>query len=148
MVSPKHFGRQSIGLALFGCKNRPVYQICVFPDKSLGRRYEGSIIEQVGVYDPLPNAKNEKLVSLNYGRLKYWIGQRNAEVSVPVLELLGLAGFYPIHPRTYIRAKENTLILAQKLKEAQEAASEKQKEEDGQNEEQVDEKKSAPGNQA
>ena len=56
-------------------------------------------------------------------------------------ESTGLAGFYPIHPRTYIRAKENTLILAQKLKEAQEAASEKQKEEDGQNEEQVDEKK-------
>ena len=56
-------------------------------------------------------------------------------------EFTGLAGFYPIHPRTYIRAKENTLILAQKLKEAQEAASEKQTEEDEQNEEQVDEKK-------
>ncbi|VBB29083.1 unnamed protein product, partial [Acanthocheilonema viteae] len=39
-------GRPSIGLALFGCKNRPAYRIVVFPDKAYGRHHEGSIIEE------------------------------------------------------------------------------------------------------
>lgn len=44
----KHLaGRPSIGLALFGCKNRPVYRIVVLPDKAYGRHHEGSIIEEV-----------------------------------------------------------------------------------------------------
>lgn len=49
-VNPKTFGRPTIGLALFGCTNRPFYHIAVFPDKSLGRRYEGNIIEQVNFF--------------------------------------------------------------------------------------------------
>ncbi|CEF61219.1 28S ribosomal protein S16, mitochondrial [Strongyloides ratti] len=130
LVNPKLFGKPSIGLALFGCKNRPFYQICVFPDKTLGRRYEGNILEQVGSFDPLPNTNNEKLVALNIGRLKYWIGKREAEVSVPVLELLGLAGLLPIHPKTYIRAKDNTAYL-EKLRIEKEK---KQKEEEEQKE--------------
>ncbi|VDN42274.1 unnamed protein product, partial [Gongylonema pulchrum] len=40
-------GRPSIGLALFGCKNRPAYRIVVLPDRAYGRPYEGSIIEEV-----------------------------------------------------------------------------------------------------
>lgn len=48
LVNPKTFGQPTIGLALFGCTNRPFYQICVFPDRALGRRHEESIIEQVG----------------------------------------------------------------------------------------------------
>ncbi|KJH50891.1 SEFIR domain protein [Dictyocaulus viviparus] len=59
IVNPKFYGRPSIGLALFGCTNRPFYQICVFPDRALGRRYEG------------------------------------------------LSGLFPIHPKTFIRAKHN-----------------------------------------
>lgn len=121
----------------FGCTNRPFYQICVFPDRALGRRHEDSIIEQVchffrqiplsmvpfssslhaflfipitflskycvgepiiiiqvGTFDPLPNTRNEKLVALNIERIKYWIGERNVHVSVPVLELLGMYFFY------------------------------------------------------
>lgn len=107
LVIPKYFGRPSIGLALFGCANRPFYHVCVFPDRALGRRYEGNIIEQLGTFDPLPNSRNEKLVSLNFGRLKYWIGERDAHISVPVLELLGLSGLFPIHPKTFIRARHN-----------------------------------------
>ncbi|TMS35654.1 hypothetical protein L596_003013 [Steinernema carpocapsae] len=107
LVIPKYFGKPSIGLALFGCSNRPFYQICVFPDRALGRRHESSILEQVGTFDPLPNSRNEKLVSLNYGRLKYWIGEREAHISVPVLELLGLSGLFPVHPKTFIRARNN-----------------------------------------
>uniref|UniRef100_A0A0K0CY19 Small ribosomal subunit protein bS16m n=1 Tax=Angiostrongylus cantonensis TaxID=6313 RepID=A0A0K0CY19_ANGCA len=116
LVIPKYFGRPSIGLALFGCANRPFYHVCVFPDRALGRRYEGNIIEQLGTFDPLPNSTNEKLVSLNFGRLKYWIGERDAHISVPVLELLGLSGLFPIHPKTFIRARHN--------REATSAASE------------------------
>uniref|UniRef100_A0AC34GRT0 Small ribosomal subunit protein bS16m n=1 Tax=Panagrolaimus sp. ES5 TaxID=591445 RepID=A0AC34GRT0_9BILA len=115
LINPKTFGRPSIGLALFGCTNRPFYHICIFPDRSLGRRYEENIIEQVGTFDPLPNAQNEKLVSMNIGRLKYWIGERNAQISVPVLELLGLSGLFPIHPKTYIRAKDHRETLAQQV---------------------------------
>jgi hypothetical protein len=42
-------GRPSIGLALFGCINRPYYRIVVFPDRCTGRRHEGNIIEQVSI---------------------------------------------------------------------------------------------------
>ncbi|KAI6239491.1 Protein CBR-MRPS-16 [Aphelenchoides fujianensis] len=89
LVNPLTFGRPSIGLALFGCTNRPFYHLVVFPDKRLGRRYSGNILEQLGTFDPLPNFNNEKLVALNIGRIKYWIGARDAHISVPVLELLG-----------------------------------------------------------
>uniref|UniRef100_A0A8R1HLF7 Small ribosomal subunit protein bS16m n=1 Tax=Caenorhabditis japonica TaxID=281687 RepID=A0A8R1HLF7_CAEJA len=123
LVIPKYYGRPSIGLALFGCTNRPFYHVCVFPDRALGRRYESNILEQVGTFDPLPNQKNEKLVALNFGRLKYWIGERNAHISVPVLELLGLSGLFPIHPKSFIRAKDNRQLIAdQQLKIAAEAA--------------------------
>uniref|UniRef100_A0A914R4U7 Small ribosomal subunit protein bS16m n=1 Tax=Panagrolaimus davidi TaxID=227884 RepID=A0A914R4U7_9BILA len=122
LINPKTFGRPSIGLALFGCTNRPFYHICIFPDRSLGRRFEGNIIEQVGTFDPLPNAKNEKLVSMNIERLKYWIGKRNAQISVPVLELLGLSGLFPIHPKAYIRAKDQRETLAQQVAALQIAA--------------------------
>ncbi|XP_039314932.1 probable 28S ribosomal protein S16, mitochondrial isoform X3 [Solenopsis invicta] len=63
-------------------------------------------IEQVGVYDPLPNVYNEKLVSFNYERIQYWLARR-AQVSKPVADLLGLAGYLPVHPRTYMRAWRN-----------------------------------------
>uniref|UniRef100_F1LAZ6 Small ribosomal subunit protein bS16m n=1 Tax=Ascaris suum TaxID=6253 RepID=F1LAZ6_ASCSU len=126
LVLPKYFGRPSIGLALFGCANRPFYHICVFPDRALGRRSESSILEQVGTFDPLPNVRNEKLVALNIGRIKYWIGERNAHISVPVLELLGLCGLFPIHPKTFIRAR-NCRRLAEAA--AQQAALKKEAEE-------------------
>uniref|UniRef100_A0A0N4ZY90 Small ribosomal subunit protein bS16m n=1 Tax=Parastrongyloides trichosuri TaxID=131310 RepID=A0A0N4ZY90_PARTI len=126
LVNPKLFGKPSIGLALFGCKNRPFYQICVFPDKSFGRRYEGNILEQIGSFDPLPNFNNEKVVALNIGRLKYWIGKKEAHISVPVLELLGLSGLLPVHPKTYIRAKDNREYL-EKLKLEKEEAENKEK---------------------
>lgn len=46
------------------------------------------VIEQVGTYDPLPNEKNEKLVTFNFERVRHWIGS-GAHVSTPVAELLG-----------------------------------------------------------
>ncbi|VDN02228.1 unnamed protein product [Thelazia callipaeda] len=81
-------GRPSIGLALFGCKNRPAYRIVVFPHKAYGRHHEDSIIEELGAFDPLPNYRNEKLVACDITRLKYWIGERDAHISPSLLELL------------------------------------------------------------
>lgn len=63
-------------------------------------------IEQLGTYDPIPNTNNEKLVSLNFERIQYWIA-KGAHMSTPVAELLGLCGFYPKHPRSYMTAWRN-----------------------------------------
>uniref|UniRef100_A0A0K0EQM0 Small ribosomal subunit protein bS16m n=1 Tax=Strongyloides stercoralis TaxID=6248 RepID=A0A0K0EQM0_STRER len=131
LVNPKLFGKPSIGLVLFGCKNRPFYQICVLPDRALGRRYEGNIIEQIGSFDPLPNKNNEKLVAINIDRLKYWLGKREANVSLPLLELLGLSGLLPIHPKTFIRAKQNTEYLEKLRLEAEKQKEKEQQQQQG-----------------
>lgn len=83
-----------------GCTNRPFYHIQV-SDKY----WEPSdqCIEQVGTYDPMPNERNEKLASLNFERIRYWMGQ-GASLSHEAKVLLGLAGFMPIHPSSYIHA--------------------------------------------
>lgn len=49
---------------------------------------------------------NEKLVSLNFERIQYWLA-KGVHITIPVAELLGLAGYLPIHPRTYMRAWRN-----------------------------------------
>ncbi|VDP04149.1 unnamed protein product, partial [Soboliphyme baturini] len=100
----------SITLARYGCANRPFFHIVV--SKRKHRRWSDDVIEQVGTFDPLPNKHNEKLVAINFERIRYWMAQ-NVSISVSVLELLGLSGMLPIHPFTYIRAKhlkQNQLI--------------------------------------
>lgn len=76
-----------IRLALAGHKqaNRPFYRIVAAHNK---RARDGKYIEQLGTYDPRPNIYNEKLVSFNFDRLKYWIGS-GAHTSKPVAKLLG-----------------------------------------------------------
>ncbi|XP_035741066.1 probable 28S ribosomal protein S16, mitochondrial [Vespa mandarinia] len=95
--------KKSIRFVRYGCTNRPFYHIVVI-DTKLGQRM--APIEQLGSYDPIPNKYNEKLVSFNFERIQYWLGQQ-VSVSKPVAELLGLAGFFPIHPRTYMKAWRN-----------------------------------------
>lgn len=80
-------------------------------------------IEQLGSYDPIPNVRNEKLVAFNFERIQYWIA-RGAQLSTPVAELLGLAGFFPVHPRTYMTAWRNRRVKdAAKEQESQEQTS-------------------------
>ena len=56
----------------WGCNNRPFYHIVV--DKmSHPNRRQIDPIEQVGTYDPMTNAHNEKLVSLNLERIQSYI---------------------------------------------------------------------------
>jgi len=45
-------------------------------------------VEQLGTYDPLPNRENQKLLSLNIERTRYWMGQ-GAEFSENLAHLLG-----------------------------------------------------------
>ena len=61
----------------------------------------------MGSYDPCVNISNEKLVSFNFDRIQYWLGKGNTTISAPVENLLGLAGFLPINPRTYMNAWRN-----------------------------------------
>lgn len=51
----------------------------------------------------MPNKDNQKLLSLNIERTRYWMGE-GATFSRNVAMVLGLAGFLPNHPRTYIEA--------------------------------------------
>ncbi|XP_034544841.1 28S ribosomal protein S16, mitochondrial [Notolabrus celidotus] len=98
-----HAGYVVIRLALAGHNqaNRPFYRIVAAYNK---RARDSKYIEQLGTYDPLPNVYNEKLVSFNFDRIKYWIGC-GAHPSKPVAKLLGLAGFFPLHPMTVTEAE-------------------------------------------
>lgn len=98
----------TLRLALHGCANRPFYHIVA---TNRLRARDKSSIEQLGTFDPLPNTHNEKLVSLNMDRVKYWLGN-GAGASTPVLKLLGLAGIFPVHHRSYHEAKQNRDNLA------------------------------------
>lgn len=64
------------------------------------------VIEQVGTYDPIPNKFNQQMVSLNYERIRHWLGS-GAHVSRPVSELLGISGLLPVYPKTYQQAWRN-----------------------------------------
>ena len=56
----------------WGCNNRPFYHIVVDKQSVPNRRQIG-YMEQVGTYDPMPNASNEKLISLNLERIHTYI---------------------------------------------------------------------------
>ncbi|XP_033223773.1 probable 28S ribosomal protein S16, mitochondrial [Belonocnema kinseyi] len=99
----RDYTAKAIRFVRYGCTNRPFYHIVVMERRQEQKKPP---IEQLGTYDALPNKFDEKLVSFNFERIMYWIGQ-GAHVSRPVIELLGISGFYPIHPRTYIKAWRN-----------------------------------------
>ncbi|KAM8867057.1 small ribosomal subunit protein bS16m [Synchiropus picturatus] len=103
LLTKYHKGHVVIRMALAGHKqaNRPFYRIVATFNK---RARDGKYIEQLGTYDPLPNIHNEKLVSFNFDRIKHWIGC-GAHTTKPVAKLLGLAGFFPLHPMTITGAE-------------------------------------------
>ncbi|XP_028170624.1 small ribosomal subunit protein bS16m [Ostrinia nubilalis] len=113
---------KSIRLIRQGCTNRPFFHISVTQRKRLNSQ---PVIEQLGSYDPMANINNEKLVALNLERMKYWLG-KGAHVSPPVAEILGLSGFFPIHPRTYMTAWRNRRTERENL--AKQLEAEKAKE--------------------
>uniref|UniRef100_A0A8C5PGD0 Small ribosomal subunit protein bS16m n=1 Tax=Leptobrachium leishanense TaxID=445787 RepID=A0A8C5PGD0_9ANUR len=84
-----HGGHVVIRLALGGCTNRPFYRIVAAHNK---RARDGKYLEQLGTYDPMPNIYNEKLVSLNIEKIKYWIAC-GAHTTKPVAKLFGNNAF-------------------------------------------------------
>ncbi|XP_066259501.1 small ribosomal subunit protein bS16m [Euwallacea similis] len=97
-----------IRLLLQGCTNRPFYHIVL----AINRAHQSRpVIEQLGSYDPIPNQYNEQLVALNFERIQYWIGN-GADISQSVKQLLGLSGFYPVHPSSFMQAWRNRQKLA------------------------------------
>lgn len=71
-----------------GRKGRPFYRIVV-ADKRMAR--DGRYIEKVGTYNPLLANDDDKRVSLNEERIKYWLEQ-GAEPSERVVKFLAKAG--------------------------------------------------------
>nr|XP_012420185.1 PREDICTED: 28S ribosomal protein S16, mitochondrial [Odobenus rosmarus divergens] len=94
-------GHLTIRLALSGCTNRPFYRIVAAHNKC---PRDGRFVEQLGSYDPLPNSHGEKIVALNLDRIRHWIGC-GAHLSKPVEKLLGLSGFFPLHPMMITNAE-------------------------------------------
>lgn len=110
-------GHLTIRLALGGCTNRPFYRIVAAHNKC---PRDGRFVEQLGSYDPMPNSHGEKLVALNLDRIRHWIGC-GAHLSKPVEKLLGLSGFFPLHPMVITNAERlrrkrarEVLLAAQK----------------------------------
>lgn len=89
-----------IQLMLKGCANRPFYHIVAASSR---RRHFEEPLEQIGSFDPMPNETNQKLVAINFDRLRYWMGQ-GAKPSLGVGCLLGLAGYIKVHPHVYMKA--------------------------------------------
>ena len=75
-----------IRLAYHGCANRPFFHIVVARNR---KPRNGPHLEQIGTYDPMPNIYNEKLVAINFDRLKYYY-TNGAQLTKPVEQLLGM----------------------------------------------------------
>ncbi|XP_031836270.1 mitochondrial ribosomal protein S16 [Nomia melanderi] len=94
---------KTIRLVRYGCTNRPFYHIVLAVTQ---REQHQEPLEQLGSYDPIANKYNEFLVALNLDRIQHWL-MHGVGVSEPVAQLFGLAGIFPIHPRTYMFAWRN-----------------------------------------
>eukprot|EP00745_Piridium_sociabile_P010651 TRINITY_DN17513_c0_g1_i1.p1 TRINITY_DN17513_c0_g1~~TRINITY_DN17513_c0_g1_i1.p1 ORF type:complete len:135 (+),score=44.76 TRINITY_DN17513_c0_g1_i1:113-517(+) len=101
-MAPK-LSQLMIRFSLHGCTNRPFYHVVLMQGRA---NRNARPLEQLGTYDPLPNIHQEKLVAINFERLKYWLAT-GAHCSKPVEKLLGLCGFFPVHPMSYTTAKRN-----------------------------------------
>jgi small subunit ribosomal protein S16 len=111
-----------IKLFLHGHANRPFFHIAI---TNKFAKHGTHPVEQLGTYDPMPNKDNQKLVSLNIERVRYWMGQ-GAEFSLNTARLLGRVGFLPVHPTTYAEAWRH------RYKEAADAEAKRSAEGDGQ----------------
>ena len=78
----------SLRLSRGGAKKRPYYRI-VAADSRKPR--DGKYLEQIGVYNPLLAKDDEKRVTLNEDRAKYWLGV-GAQPSDRVARFLDAAG--------------------------------------------------------
>ncbi|RHZ70869.1 hypothetical protein Glove_265g2 [Diversispora epigaea] len=95
-------------LARHGIRNRPFYHIVVANSKS---PRDGKHIEQVGIYDPIPDANGVKHIEWKENRIKYWLTV-GAQPSDTVARLLSRAGILPPlpKPREKIEKSKKTIV--------------------------------------
>ena len=115
----------ALRLSRGGAKKRPYYRI-VAADSRAPR--DGKYLEQIGTYNPLLAKDDEKRVTLNEDRARYWLGV-GAQPSDRVLRFLDAAGIQEREARNNPqkaepgeKAKERAEEKAEKAKEAEEAA--------------------------
>lgn len=78
----------ALRLSRGGAKKRPYYRIVAADSR---RARDGKYLEQIGTYNPLLAKDDEKRVTLNEERVKYWLGV-GAQPSDRVLRFLDAAG--------------------------------------------------------
>jgi len=104
----------ALRLSRGGAKKRPYYRI-VAADSRYPR--DGRYLEQIGTYNPLLAKDDEKRVTLNEDRAKYWLGV-GAQPSDRVARFLDAAGIRE-------RAARNNPNKAEPGEKAKERAEEK-----------------------
>ena len=114
----------ALRLARGGAKKRPYYRIVAADSR---RARDGKYLEQIGTYNPLLAKDDEKRVTLNEDRAKYWLGV-GAKPSDRVLRFLDAAGIMERPARNNPKkgepgeaAKERAEEKAAKEAEAEEA---------------------------
>lgn len=134
----------ALRLSRGGAKKRPYYRIVAADSRS---PRDGKYLEQIGTYNPLLAKDDEKRVTLNEDRARYWLGV-GAQPSDRVLRFLDAAGIKerparnnPNKGKPGEKAVERAQEKAEKLKEAEEAA--KAAEEEAKNEEAATEEAAA-----
>ncbi|XP_065183094.1 small ribosomal subunit protein bS16m-like [Sycon ciliatum] len=112
-----HQHSMRISLQLFGCTNRPFFIIAA---SRIHSKRKAKFVEQLGSYDPLINVHGEKLVSLKFSRVKYWLSE-GARATPAIHDILAFAGLEP--PRQHMA------VVAPYMKEAQEHMKTQEKQE-------------------
>ncbi|XP_013407112.1 28S ribosomal protein S16, mitochondrial [Lingula anatina] len=116
----KKEGTLAIRFALHGCVNRPFYHIVVI-QKHKARN--GRIISQIGTYDPMINQFGERLFAMSFQKYRKWI-LREAQPTKSLVKMLGIAGFYPIHPQSILHAHRKRMLQARQASEAKQQTEE------------------------
>ncbi|GIX69199.1 probable 28S ribosomal protein S16, mitochondrial [Caerostris extrusa] len=99
---PRIYGPKPLSIRLLrkGCANRPFYHIiAVVTDDPC----ESEGVEQLGIFDPLLNEHNERLLAVNLDRFKHYVAE-GAWIKSTVAMLLGQAGVLPQHPHSLTMA--------------------------------------------
>jgi small subunit ribosomal protein S16 len=116
----------AIRLSRGGAKKRPYYRIVVADSRSAR---DGKYLEQIGTYNPLLAKDDDKRVTLNEDRARYWLGV-GAQASDRVARFLDKAGIKeraarnnPNRAEPGEKAKERAEERAAKVAAAEEAAN-------------------------
>jgi len=107
-----------IRLARGGAKKRPFYRIVAADSRS---PRDGRFLEQLGSYDPILKAEDERRVILKEERIRHWIAQ-GAQVSDRVHRFLHKAGIMEQAPHQKATGKKAQELAKKREAEAAQAA--------------------------